>query len=329
MSTAKRVVIDTDPGIDDALALILAFLSPELRIEAVTTVSGNVPVEQATRNVFRVLDLLDLQTRPIVAKGAHPTSKEPLATAARVHGSDGLGGLDRFEDADGSPRYADVDLPSDPPDAASTILDLLGLYPEELTVICLGPLTNIGHALSMDAGRMRRVKELLIMGGAIRVPGNITAAAEFNIFADPEAAKQVFASRLPAKLIPLDVTEKVRLDVAEVDKLAADTGGSLGRFLSDVTSGVLSYMGLTYGKSEIVLHDPLTVGVAVESNIVKTTALHVDIEAEGEITKGMTLADLRPIRNDLKRPPNLKVALDVNAERFKTLFQERLCQRSS
>jgi len=325
----KRVIIDTDPGVDDALAMLLALRSPELKVEAITTVNGNVPLEQATKNAALLLDLLNPEPRPILARGAaQPLKKRPLR-AQSVHGSNGLGDLNRLKNPDGSRRYPDPELHRHTLDATELLFDLLKRYPDELSLIALGPLTNLAEALATDEKRVKRLREVIIMGGAIRVPGNITPAAEFNIFVDPHAANRVFASGLPIKLVPLDVTEKVYLKSKEIENLAQAMEPTLGMFLSDSTSKAMKYMQQTRGMAGIYLHDPLAVGVAIRPSIVKTTPLHVDIETRRGITQGMTLADLRAIRDDLKQPPNMHVALGVAAERFLSFFKERLCQRSS
>jgi inosine-uridine nucleoside N-ribohydrolase len=166
------------------------------------------------------------------------------------------------------------------------------------------------------------------MGGAIRVPGNITPAAEFNIFVDPDAAGRVFASGLPMKLVPLDVTEEVLLESGEIEELVRKMEPHLGTFLSDCTSKAVGTMERVKGIAGIYLHDPLAVGVAIDHSIVNTTPLHVDIETRRGMAQGMTLADLRAIRDDLKQPPNMHVALEVAAERFLSFFKERLCPKS-
>jgi inosine-uridine nucleoside N-ribohydrolase len=329
MPVHKRVIIDTDPGVDDALAIVLALLSPELKVEAITTVNGNVPLEQATRNAALLLDLLDPKPRPILARGAaQPLKKRPFR-AHSVHGSNGLGDLDRLKNPDGSRRYPDPKLPRHTPDVTELFLDLLKRYPDELSLIALGPLTNLAEALVADEKRVKRLREVIIMGGAIRVPGNITPAAEFNIFVDPHAACRVFTSGLPIKLVPLDVTEKVCLESEEIENLARAMGAPLDMFLSDSTSKAMEHMEQVRGMAGIYLHDPLAVGVAIRPSMVRTTPLHVDVETRGGITQGMTLADLRAIRDDLKQPPNIHVALEVAAEQFLSLFKERLCPRSS
>jgi inosine-uridine nucleoside N-ribohydrolase len=324
----KRVIIDTDPGVDDALAIVLALRSPELKVEAITTVNGNVSLEQATKNASLLLDLVDLEPRPILARGAaQPLKKRPLR-AHSVHGSDGLGDLDRFKNPDGSRRYPEPELSPHLPDATEVILDLLKRYPDELSLIGLGPLTNLANTLAADQKSMERLREVIIMGGAIRVPGNITPAAEFNIFVDPDAAGRVFASGLPMKLVPLDVTEEVLLESGEIEELVRKMEPHLGTFLSDCTSKAVGTMERVKGIAGIYLHDPLAVGVAIDHSIVNTTPLHVDIETRRGMAQGMTLADLRAIRDDLKQPPNMHVALEVAAERFLSFFKERLCPKS-
>jgi purine nucleosidase/pyrimidine-specific ribonucleoside hydrolase len=189
-------------------------------------------------------------------------------------------------------------------------------------------LTNLAKALVANEKRVKRLREVIIMGGAIRVPGNITPAAEFNIFVDPHAAHRVFKSGLPITLVPLDVTEKVCLESKQIGNLAQAMEEPLGMFLSDSTSKTVEYMERIRGMAGIYLHDPLAVGVAIHPSLVKATPLHVDVETRRGITQGMTLADLRSIRDDLKQSPNIHVALEVAAEQFLSFFKARLCPGS-
>jgi purine nucleosidase/pyrimidine-specific ribonucleoside hydrolase len=202
-------------------------------------------------------------------------------------------------------------------------------YPDELSLIALGPLTNVAKALEADKKRMKSFREVIIMGGAIGIPGNVTPAAEFNIFVDPHAAHTVFKSGLPIKLVPLDVTQKVCLESKDIQALAREMEPPLGMFLSHSTSKAVEHMVQVKGIAGIYLHDPLAVGVAIRPDVVKTSPLHVDVETRGGITEGMTLADLRAIREDLKQIPTIDVALEVVAERFLSVFKERLCRKSS
>ena len=181
----RRVIIDTDPGIDDALALILAFRSPELKVEAITTVNGNVPLEDATRNALQILEVLDLPEPPPVACGAaRPIVREPL-TARHVHGEDGLGDIAGLTNPGGSPRYPRPTLSPVGTSAADLILSLLNESPGEISIIALGPLTNIALALESNPAAFSQVQEVIVMGGAVNGIGNVTETAEFNFYADP------------------------------------------------------------------------------------------------------------------------------------------------
>jgi len=325
----KRVIIDTDPGVDDALALLLAFGSPELHIEAITTVGGNVSLDQATKNAALLLDLFDPTPRPLLAKGTTLPLSKKTVNARSIHGSDGLGELNRFTNQDGTPRYRYPVVDQDFPDAVEALLTLLRRYPDEITLITLGPLTNLAGALEKAETLVRTIKEVVIMGGALKVPGNITAAAEFNIFVDPPAAHRVFHSGLSITLVPLDVTEKVFLNTDDIQDLAHAMGEPLGGFLIDATAKAMEHVKRVRGTAAIHLHDPLAVAVAIKRSLVKTVPLHVSVETQRCITEGMTLADLRPMREDLKQAPNLQAALEVDIEGFLRFFKERLCQKLS
>jgi len=274
-----------------------------------------------------ILDLLDPSSRPILAMGAAKPLRKNHVRAQSVHGPDGLGGLYRFKNPDGSLRYPEVPPPGHIPDATDVLFDLLKRYPDEMSLIALGPLTNLAEALKKNPMRMHRLREVVIMGGAVGVPGNITPAAEFNIFMDPQAAHRVFQSGLPMTLVPLDVTERVCLKSEEIQALARVMGEPLGGFVRDITEQPIEHMKEVRGMSAIYLHDPLAVGVAIEPTFVKAACLHVAIETSRGTAQGMTIADVRPITDDLKQPPNLDVALEVESERFLTFFKERLCQR--
>lgn len=321
----KRLIIDTDPGVDDALALILAFRSPEVRVEAITTVGGNVDLEQTTRNALRVLSLLDPKPRPILGKGKNPSTRGKPVRAESVHGKDGLGELDQFLTADGGPMYPDVRVPHGLPRATEVILELVERYPHEIILVTLGPLTNVAELLRIAPERSLRLKRVIVMGGAIGVPGNVTPVAEFNVYADPLSASEVFASGLPITLVPLDVTRQVRLGRHLLEMLPVEGSDQVARFVRHATGRALAFMEDREGVASMVLHDPLAVGVALDSSIVNTVPLHVEVETQGRITYGMTVVDRRPIRQELRRPANLDVALRVDGPRFLKIFKERLC----
>ncbi|HET7853791.1 MAG TPA: nucleoside hydrolase [Candidatus Methylomirabilis sp.] len=322
----RRVIIDTDPGIDDALALFLALQSPELTVEAITTVAGNTRVEDCTRNVFLILELLKPDPRPVVAQGAARPLECELRPAPDVHGEDGLGELFRHRNPDGLPRYPQPLQSPATVGAADLILELIRRYPGEITLITLGPLTNIAQALRRDRKTMEKISRIITMGGAVLVPGNTSATAEFNIATDPEAARIVLGSGLPLTLIPLDVTERVRISGEALRTWMEPLADLPAQFLLDCTAHLVALSAKWKGFAGIALHDPLTVGVVIDPHLVKTQPLYVQVETRGEITTGMTVADRRPFRAE--RQPNVEVALDVDADRFLSLFVERLCRRS-
>jgi inosine-uridine nucleoside N-ribohydrolase len=324
-----RVIIDTDPGIDDALALILAFASPELKIEAITTVAGNVPVTQATRNACLLLEVMDPHPRPPVASGAaHPMTR-PLRTAQDFHGEDGLGELSRFKTEEGTPRYPEPQQLLVTQSAPALIADLISAVPKELVLICLGPLTNLANAIQAAPAAMTGVKEIIVMGGAIEAPGNVTPGAEFNLYVDPDAAGLVFASGLPMTLVPLDVTERVLLMPELIDAVVRRIGSRVTQFVCDTTERLFRVEQGRTGRAATPLHDPLAVGVAIDPSLVTRRPLHVEVETGNGPARGMTIADRRQIREDWKQPPNLQVCTDVDAGRFMALFLERICRPSA
>jgi len=321
----EYVIIDTDPGIDDALALLLALQSPELEVSAITTVSGNVPVDMATRNAFTVLSLLPSDRRPPVATGSSKPLRKAPVFARSVHGDDGLGRLDRFHDAFGHPRYPPSRVSPSGRPAADEILFHVSSKPQSLTLIALGPLTNIAEAIERDRATMARLKRIVLMGGAVTVPGNITPAAEFNIFVDPHAASIVFYAGIPLTVVGLDVTRKVRLSRETVETEVAQRQTAISQFLCDCTSDLFDFCEEREGESSFPLHDPLAIGVAIDPSFVTLEPIHIEVETKGEITEGMTVADRRSIQASWKQSPNADVCLDVDASRFLSFFLERLC----
>ena len=320
------VLIDTDPGIDDALAILLALGSPEISVEAITTVAGNVGVDLGTANAFRVLDVARPHHRPRVARGAAGPLVGPLITAAHFHGDDGLGNLGRLRDADGRPRYPEPSHTLEMLDGADLILETADRFAGRLVVVALGPLTNVALALQRDRGRLAQAARIVVMGGAVAVPGNVTPAAEFNIHVDPEAASAVFASGLPVELVPLDVTRRVVLTAADLGAALARHGGPTARFIQDFTAHGFDFE-TQQGDGSMALHDPLAVGVALDPSLVTLEALHVVVECEGRLTRGMTVADRRPRHTG--PAPTCRAALEVDAPRFLRLFLERVCRASA
>lgn len=321
-----RVLIDTDPGIDDALALMLAFASPELSVEAITTVAGNVTVAQATRNACLLLNLIDPNPRPPVAKGAAHPLVRPLRTGREYHGNDGLGDLARFTTDDGTPRYPEPQQHLAPQSAPTLMAELVSAAPGEMVLICIGPLTNLAMAIQADPAAMAQVKEIVIMGGAIQAPGNVTPAAEFNLYTDPEAARLVFTSGLPMTLVPLDVTQRVLLTRELVDAVARHVGSCATQFVRDITERLFGIEYEQTGRAVTPLHDPLAVGVVVDPTLVIRRPFHVEVESGDGPARGMTIADRRQIKEEHRQPPNLHACTEVDAGRFTALFLERLCR---
>jgi inosine-uridine nucleoside N-ribohydrolase len=310
----KRIIIDTDTGVDDALAIILALRSPELRVEAITTVAGNVEVEKCTRNCLLLLDLLQPKQFPVVAQGAKKPLVRRLVTAREVHGDDGLGDI--------ASRYPAPEKRTTNKNATEVILALLQKYPRQITIVAIGPLTNIAHALKRDFKTMKKAREIIIMGGAFEVAGNTGPVAEFNMYVDPEAADRVLHSGIPITLIPLDVTQQVVLRRPDVARLAHKGSNRIGLFIERMTKKYMQYHKMTEGFSGGYLHDPLAVGVAVTKRFVRCRDVHVEVETHGKLTRGMTVAELRP-KHDQKQL-NARMAFGVKHNEFVQFFKSRV-----
>ena len=322
MPMPKPLIIDTDPGIDDALALLLAFESPELEPVCITSVCGNVDVDTATDNILRILAHLGPEAAPEVARGAEcPLQKAPT-NAVFLHAEDGLGGA-----GSDLPHPRGESAPSlSPEHAADSILRHVRDSPEPPVLVALGPLTNLALAAQKSPQTLRRLDRLIIMGGAVTVAGNITPAAEFNFHSDPLAAGIVLDSGVHPTLVGLDVTRRVRLWPRDLD-YCLDTART--RLIKRITSGLFRHAYQSQGEESIPLHDPLAVSLAFRPGLCETRDLHVQVETRGEIGEGMSLADRRPLLPRLKNPANASVCLEVEAEEFRTCFKERvLWQRS-
>lgn len=321
-SQARPLIIDTDGGVDDALALIMALNCARLALKAVTIVAGNVDVHQATQNILRTMDIVAPQQRPLVAKGCEKPLVRPPLHAAGIHGSDGLGELHQFKNADGSFRYPPLTLESASEDAIEVLLNAATDYGRELTLVTLGPLTNVATALQRDRATLQNVGRIFIMGGAVNVPGNISAAAEFNFFVDPDAAQIVMESGIPLTLVGLDVAMKAPLSRQAVEDYVRDHPSAVTQFIADCTEIYMAFYRDCEGFHGCYLHDPLAVGVAIDPSLVLTESLSVVVETEGRFTSGMSLADRRDRRNKSVFSPNIDVCLDVDTERFFKLFYE-------
>jgi inosine-uridine nucleoside N-ribohydrolase len=296
------VLIDTDPGIDDALALLFAWSSPEIQVEAITTVAGNVTVDAATTNLLRLFALRRPIPRPIVAAGAAGPLARALTTATRYHGEDGLGDLPDWPEVERLPRSRG---------AVDVILDAARRHERELTIVALGPLTNLALALKEDAGALARVGRVVAMGGAVDVPGNVTPTAEFNMFVDPEAAHRVLAAGLPLEVVPLDATRQAVLPRAGMRATLARSPGALASRIQGFSERGFR-ISHSDGAQGMALHDPLAVGLALDPSLGTWEAVRLAIGPDGETGRAVGA-------------PNCRVAKGIDVDRFIRLFLDRLC----
>lgn len=340
-----RVIIDTDPGVDDALALLLAMRSPELQIEAITAVAGNVPLELTLPNALRMVEIAGRTDIPVAA-GARTPLVRRLVTAAYAHGENGLGGAVFPE-----PKVKPVGQP-----AAEFIRQIVHKYPGEVTLITVGPLTNAATALNSDAELAGMVRGLVMMGGSLS-GGNITPAAEFNVYVDPEAARIVFQSGIPVTMVGLDATRKTSLTEEHV-RMLESAQNAVSQAAGKIARNAINHnreQGFLVGPN---MHDSLAVAAFLDPSLVKFKEYYIDVETAGELTAGETLGysptagDLRrrperekeasvlnmPIRGSAptlagtrtspvlrdKFVPNAKVAVDVDSARFFDLLIGRL-----
>jgi inosine-uridine nucleoside N-ribohydrolase len=291
-------VIDTDPGIDDALALLLAWGSPELDVLALTVVAGNAPLADTARNTARLIAVRRPARQPEVALGAAAPLRRPLVrTASDEHGSDGLGDAVDWPPVTGPPAS---------PSAAETLVALARAHAERLTVIALGPLTNLALALRLDADALRRTGRVVWMGGAVDARGNVTPDAEFNAYVDPEAAREVFDAGLRVDLVPLDATRQTTINRDQLHAALAGRPGPLAARIEAFTEQSFRLWGYMH------LHDPLAVGLAVDASLARWQPARIAV-GEGGQTRREAGA------------PNCRVAQVIDAERFLALFFDRLC----
>lgn len=347
--TPSRVIIDTDPGVDDALALLLAMRSPELKIEAITPVAGNVPLELTLPNALRMVEIAGRTDIPVAAGAKTPLMRR-LVTATYAHGENGLGGAIFPE-----PKTKPVSTP-----ASELIREVVRKHPGEVTLITIGPLTNVATALNSDPELASLVKRVVMMGGSLS-GGNITPAAEFNVYVDPEAARIVFQSGIPITMVGLDVTRKTSLTEEHVRVLeaaqnpVAQAAATIGRNAIKHNRELRYLVGPN-------MHDSLAVAAFIHPALVKLQDFYVDVETTGELTAGATLG-YSPVAGDLRRKPeaekeaaamnmpirgsaptlaslrtspvlrekfvpNAKVAVDVDSPKFFELLIGRLAGKS-
>ena len=305
----RRVILDTDPGIDDALAILLALAAPQVELEALTVTFGNCSVDQGVANALSILELAQAAHIP-VAKGAERPLVQPLLLAPETHGNTGLG-------------YAQLVAPTikpDPTPAVTLLIEKVMANPDEMTIIAIGPLTNLALAIRIEPRLIQAVKEVFIMGGAIRFDGNTTPLAEFNTYCDPHAAQIVYHSGMPLTLVPLDVTYRVVFTPADVDRLL-QIDSPLTRFIAESTRFYMEFHDEYQQINGCVINDPLAVAISYMPDLVDTQELYVDVDIAGGVSMGNTFADFYSM---LGKEPNMQVALDVRPRQFLDYFLERM-----
>lgn len=319
----KKIILDTDPGTDDAMALMLALNSPELDVRAITVVPGNVTAGQGLNNALRLVSLANRCDIPVASGAQHPLFQK-LITAEFWHGQNGLANIEL------PPSKCKVDARFGP----DLLIQLVHASPHEITLVPVGPLTNIALAVEKDPSIVPLVREVILMGGGIS-GGNVNASAEANIYNDPEAAEVVFQAGWPLTMVGLDVADKTLLTQKYLEQLGS-THGPINDFIYGVAKYLVN-LSAKFGSPGTAMYDPLAVGVAIDSALVEAPEMRVDIETRGQFTRGETVANRQGYveRNVLhgdrysiegvdRVSPNAKVCIKVDAARFLQLFVSRI-----
>ena len=308
----KRVIIDTDPGIDDTAAILLALASPELTVEAVTTVYGNGTIEHSTRNALIILETAGRGDIPVYRGVGQPLIRD-LRVADYVHGSDALGGVG-LPPPQGSPQ---------PNHAARELVDRVMASPGEITLLALGPLTNVALALSMEPEMANALVELIVMGGAVLTHGNASEVATANLYNDPEAAAIVYQSGAPLVQAGLDVCLKCHIkqeQLARIEQAQTPTTNLLAQITPQL-AGFYASRGLLAPDTAVGYNDLPAVAYAIDPGLFKPRDYYVRISTHDELTRGQTVADVVNMRG---QPPNATVLMDVKATRTTELFTSRV-----
>jgi pyrimidine-specific ribonucleoside hydrolase len=295
-----RVVLDCDPGHDDAMAILLAAATPAIELEAITTVAGNQTLEKVTLNARRVCSTAGITGVPVAAGCDRPLTRAPIV-AGDIHGASGLDGVDWDE-----PR-----VPVDPRNGVDLIIERAAADERPLTIVAVGPLTNVATALLRAPSIAAGLERIAIMGGAIGL-GNRTPSAEFNIYADPEAADVVFGSGVPITLVPLEVTHRALATEAVLDRIAA-----LNTPVARMSVALMRYFAETYrrvfGFAAPAVHDPCAVAAVIDPAIVATRHMNVEVDTASDLSLGRTVCD---VYGTTGRQPNADVGMDLDVERF-------------
>ena len=311
--TPRKIIIDTDPGQDDAVAILLALASPEtLEVLGITCVAGNVPLDLTAKNARIVCELAGRKDVRVFA-GCDRPLRRSLVTAEHVHGKTGLDG----------PDLPDPTMTLQDQHAVDFIVDTLRAAPEGTVTLCpLGPLTNIATAMERAPDIIPRIAEIVLMGGAYFEVGNITPTAEFNIYVDPQAANIVFKSGAPLVVMPLDVTHKALVTKARNDAFRA-LGTTAGVAVAEMTDFFERFDKEKYGSAGAPLHDPCVTAYLIRPELFSGRYINVEIETQSELTMGMTVADWWGVSG---RTPNATFIGDIDADGFFDLLTERLAR---
>jgi len=301
---------------EDSFAILLALHSPEVEVVGLTVVQGNVPVDHGYANAVHLLELLGRRDVPVCEGMARPLDPGRLAQVAWL---ESRRKLDRL--------VAHVTPPVGDPGAVDFIVQSVLNSPDEITLVTIGPLTNIAAVLRREPSLAGKIPRIVMMGGAARVPGNITPAAEFNIWADPEAAARVFEAGVPITMVGLDVCEQTHLDEAVVRRLET-APSELARFVARAVQPWIEVRRRIFGASDLHLYDSLALAVAFRPELIRAQEAYVAVETEGAHTAGATVAYLNPILRAawVGREPNAEVALEVATGEFEALFAERVIE---
>lgn len=310
---ARKIIIDTDPGQDDAVAILLALASPnELDVLGITCVAGNVPLHLTSKNARIICELAGKAHVPIFAGHDRPMVRH-LVTAEHVHGKTGLDGADLQEPVTPLKDIHAVDF----------LIETLRREPAGSVTLCpIGPLTNIAAAFHRAPDIVERVAEIVLMGGAYFEVGNITPAAEFNIYVDPEAADIVFRSGVPLTVMPLDVTHKALVTHDRLSRISA-IGSPVAQAVTGWTGFFERFDREKYGSVGAPLHDPTVIAYLIQPDLFSGRHINVEIEVQSDLTRGMTVADWWRVS---KRPANAHFVGDLNQDGFFALLTNRLAQ---
>ncbi|MBM4426184.1 MAG: nucleoside hydrolase [Chloroflexi bacterium] len=305
----KHIIFDTDPGIDDALAILLALASPELNVDGIVTVHGNVSTEQTTENALAILELAGASHIPVYKGCDLPLVKESLLSP-ETHGDKGLG-------------YANLPAPASKPQVkhgSDFLIERIMSQPNEITLVAIGPLTNVALALRKEPRIVENVKEVLVMGGAIQHAGNTTPLAEFNTFVDPHAAHVVFHSGIPITLTPLDVTYQCIFTADDLNRLLK-IDSPITKYIADSTRFYMEFHDEYQSIQGCVINDPMTLALTFMPEICDYQNLVVDVDISTGVGLGNTFADFY---NYEKKPANMRVAMGVRPRMFMDVFLERM-----